>query len=91
MSRVEPPVAPLKISPTLLLLDVIGSALLGLGLVELISPGAIVAQSLHVPYHAVMMIVAGILLTMPFLFNLFAQIKRRQQDGPRNVNPVQRQ
>ena len=91
MSRVEPPIAPLKISPTLLLLDVIGSALLGLGLVELMSPGAIVPQSLHISFHAILIIVAGILLTLPFLFNLFAQIKQRQQAGSRNINPVDRQ
>lgn len=91
MKTQEKPAAALKISPVLLLLDVVGSALLGLGLVELISPGAIVPAALQFPFHALLMVVLGVALTLPFLFNLFGQIKRHQHQRSANTSPVQRQ
>ena len=75
----------IKLSVPLLLLDLAGSLLLALGLVELFSPvGELVPAAFRFPYYAPVMIVLGGLLTLPFLLDLLKQARsgKPEQEGP---------
>ena len=70
------------ISFPLLLLDVAGSFLLALGLLEFAGrPGLVVSEAWQFPYYAITMMVLGALLTLPFLFDLFRQVARGGEAG----------
>lgn len=57
----------LKLPPYLLLLDLIGILLIGLGLYELVSESSLIPEQYQFEQYPLMMIVVGVLLTLPMV------------------------
>ncbi len=66
------------IPPKLLVLDLIGTLLLVVGIVEwLVEPGMLVPEAWHFPFYAQLMIAAGIALILPLVLYLFELISNQ--------------
>ncbi len=68
-----------KIPLGLLVLDGLGTLLIGLGLAKMFANIDIVPASLQFDQHGWSLIILGGLLMLPFMFNIFAQIRSRAE------------
>ncbi len=73
----------LKIKPGLLVLDLVGTVLLGLGLYEIFTGAGLLEPTLASTEAGWLMVAAGILLMLPFHRQLFA-IKKTLDAGDRD-------
>jgi len=75
-------VKPFKLPISLVLLNGIGGVLLALGLADLLGDIVIIPQALRINNYQIIMIVIGILLELPLVFNI---IRQARGDGAREL------
>lgn len=72
---------PLKIPPSMLVLDFIGAILVGLGMAEWLADTNLVPESLRFGNYPVTLVICGVILMFPAILHMIQYATGRRQPG----------
>ena len=72
---------PLKIPPSLLVLDFIGAVLVGLGMAEWLADTNLVPESFRFENYPVTLVICGVILMLPAILHVIQYATGRRQPG----------